>query len=167
MVGAPGFKPGTSCAQGRRAIKLRYAPTGVSSNGKRCFLFDTKFSNLTNITLFVILAPNREPHIKNSRSKKEPGNMKTEPSSSTTKSGWTKVAQYLFRYEATDEIFARFRVHGKIVRVATGQTMVANATLKLRDLMKDESDRSAQADPSMSEIRTFGGALAVMKCRIL
>ena len=29
MVGAPGFKPGTSCAQGRRAIKLRYAPTGV------------------------------------------------------------------------------------------------------------------------------------------
>ena len=28
MVGAPGFKPGTSCAQGRRAIKLRYAPTG-------------------------------------------------------------------------------------------------------------------------------------------
>jgi hypothetical protein len=27
MVGAPGFEPGTSCAQGRRATKLRYAPT--------------------------------------------------------------------------------------------------------------------------------------------
>ncbi len=27
MVGAPGFEPGTSCAQGRRATRLRYAPT--------------------------------------------------------------------------------------------------------------------------------------------
>ena len=27
VVGAAGFKPATSCAQGRRAIKLRYAPT--------------------------------------------------------------------------------------------------------------------------------------------
>ena len=28
MVGAPGFEPGASCAQGRRATRLRYAPTG-------------------------------------------------------------------------------------------------------------------------------------------
>jgi hypothetical protein len=27
LVGAPGFEPGTSCAQGRRATRLRYAPT--------------------------------------------------------------------------------------------------------------------------------------------
>ena len=27
LVGAPGFGPGTSCAQGRRATRLRYAPT--------------------------------------------------------------------------------------------------------------------------------------------
>jgi integrase len=27
VVGAPGFEPGTSCAQGRRATRLRYAPT--------------------------------------------------------------------------------------------------------------------------------------------
>ena len=28
MVGAAGFEPTTSCAQGRRATKLRYAPMG-------------------------------------------------------------------------------------------------------------------------------------------
>jgi hypothetical protein len=27
MVGAPGFEPGTSCAQGKRATRLRHAPT--------------------------------------------------------------------------------------------------------------------------------------------
>jgi hypothetical protein len=27
MVGASGFEPETSCAQGRRATRLRYAPT--------------------------------------------------------------------------------------------------------------------------------------------
>jgi hypothetical protein len=27
LVGAPGFEPGASCAQGRRATRLRYAPT--------------------------------------------------------------------------------------------------------------------------------------------
>ena len=26
LVGAPGFEPGASCAQGRRATRLRYAP---------------------------------------------------------------------------------------------------------------------------------------------
>ena len=26
LVGAPGFEPGTSCAQGKRATRLRYAP---------------------------------------------------------------------------------------------------------------------------------------------
>ena len=38
MVGAPGFGPGTSCAQGRRATRLRYAPTIVPpsySTGRR------------------------------------------------------------------------------------------------------------------------------------
>src|ERR1700759_1868997 len=29
MVGAPGFEPGASCAQGRRATRLRYAPTST------------------------------------------------------------------------------------------------------------------------------------------
>jgi hypothetical protein len=27
-IGAPGFEPGTSCSQSRRATKLRYAPRG-------------------------------------------------------------------------------------------------------------------------------------------
>jgi hypothetical protein len=31
LVGAPGFEPGASCAQGRRATRLRYAPTLVTS----------------------------------------------------------------------------------------------------------------------------------------
>ena len=31
MVGAPGFEPGASCAQGRRATRLRYAPTFSAS----------------------------------------------------------------------------------------------------------------------------------------
>src|SRR5262249_48828493 len=30
LVGAPGFEPGASCAQGRRATRLRYAPTGCA-----------------------------------------------------------------------------------------------------------------------------------------
>ena len=30
LVGAPGFEPGASCAQGRRATRLRYAPTVTS-----------------------------------------------------------------------------------------------------------------------------------------
>jgi hypothetical protein len=28
MVGAPGFEPGTSCSQSKRATGLRYAPNG-------------------------------------------------------------------------------------------------------------------------------------------
>ena len=28
MVGEPGFEPGTSCTQGRRAAELRYSPFG-------------------------------------------------------------------------------------------------------------------------------------------
>jgi eukaryotic-like serine/threonine-protein kinase len=31
LVGAPGFEPGASCAQGRRATRLRYAPTVLNS----------------------------------------------------------------------------------------------------------------------------------------
>ena len=31
VVGAPGFEPGASCAQGRRATRLRYAPTWCTS----------------------------------------------------------------------------------------------------------------------------------------
>ena len=30
LVGAPGFEPRTSCAQGRRATRLRYAPTNAT-----------------------------------------------------------------------------------------------------------------------------------------
>jgi hypothetical protein len=33
MVGAPGFEPGTSCAQGKRATRLRHAPRRA---GARC-----------------------------------------------------------------------------------------------------------------------------------
>jgi hypothetical protein len=34
LVGAPGFEPGTSCAQGKRATRLRHAPTEqVSETG--------------------------------------------------------------------------------------------------------------------------------------
>jgi hypothetical protein len=29
LVGAPGFEPGASCAQGRRATRLRYAPIRI------------------------------------------------------------------------------------------------------------------------------------------
>jgi hypothetical protein len=29
LVGASGFEPEASCAQGRRATRLRYAPTGL------------------------------------------------------------------------------------------------------------------------------------------
>jgi hypothetical protein len=32
VVGASGFEPETSCAQGRRATRLRYAPTAESIN---------------------------------------------------------------------------------------------------------------------------------------
>jgi hypothetical protein len=35
MVGAPRFELGTSCAQGRRATRLRYAPTGMHINYTR------------------------------------------------------------------------------------------------------------------------------------
>jgi hypothetical protein len=31
LVGAPGFEPGASCAQGRRATRLRYAPTACTA----------------------------------------------------------------------------------------------------------------------------------------
>ena len=40
LVGAPGFEPGTSCAQGKRATRLRHAPmndrvvSGVRFQGK-------------------------------------------------------------------------------------------------------------------------------------
>ncbi len=30
LVGASGFEPEASCAQGRRATRLRYAPTGCA-----------------------------------------------------------------------------------------------------------------------------------------
>ncbi len=29
LVGAPGFEPGTSCAQGKRATRLRHAPFNI------------------------------------------------------------------------------------------------------------------------------------------
>jgi len=32
LVGAPGFEPGASCAQGRRATRLRYAPTRIAQS---------------------------------------------------------------------------------------------------------------------------------------
>ena len=31
LVGARGFEPRTSCAQGRRATRLRYAPTSTTN----------------------------------------------------------------------------------------------------------------------------------------
>ena len=41
VVGASGFEPETSCAQGRRATRLRYAPT-VAGNDSTAF-FDFLF----------------------------------------------------------------------------------------------------------------------------
>ena len=35
VVGASGFEPETSCAQGRRATRLRYAPTWINSTALR------------------------------------------------------------------------------------------------------------------------------------
>ena len=32
LVGAPGFEPGTSCAQGKRATRLRHAPNGCQES---------------------------------------------------------------------------------------------------------------------------------------
>jgi hypothetical protein len=37
LVGASGFEPEASCAQGRRATRLRYAPT-VAGNDSTAFL---------------------------------------------------------------------------------------------------------------------------------
>ena len=33
LVGAPGFEPGTSCAQGKRATRLRHAPPSLGNRG--------------------------------------------------------------------------------------------------------------------------------------
>ena len=38
VVGAPGFEPGASCAQGRRATRLRYAPTSFATSILEHFL---------------------------------------------------------------------------------------------------------------------------------
>jgi hypothetical protein len=46
VVGAPRFELGTSCAQGRRATRLRYAPTGVSKQYK--VIFPPRLSRIIN-----------------------------------------------------------------------------------------------------------------------
>jgi hypothetical protein len=40
VVGTPGFEPGASCAQGRRATRLRYTPT------RKCFMILKHFPTL-------------------------------------------------------------------------------------------------------------------------
>ncbi len=39
LVGASGFEPGTSCAQGRRATRLRYAPTRSGTYSSPTYAF--------------------------------------------------------------------------------------------------------------------------------
>ena len=39
LVGASGFEPEASCAQGRRATRLRYAPTGLSLHSSVIYEF--------------------------------------------------------------------------------------------------------------------------------
>ena len=43
MVGARGFEPPTSCSQGRRAARLRHAPTGVTVRAGAKVALDTGF----------------------------------------------------------------------------------------------------------------------------
>ena len=54
LVGAPGFEPGASCAQGRRATRLRYAPTVIA-------LFILKHFRtllLIRVVIFGLTVPN-------------------------------------------------------------------------------------------------------------
>ena len=44
MVGARGFEPRTSCAQGRRATRLRYAPMAAILTYTPDFLFVPRLS---------------------------------------------------------------------------------------------------------------------------
>jgi hypothetical protein len=50
LVGASGFEPETSCAQGRRATRLRYAPT------EACFYSSLLCGLVTTATVGNILA---------------------------------------------------------------------------------------------------------------
>src|SRR5208282_3453480 len=89
----------------------------------------------------------------------------------TSKSKWTKVAPYLFRYKSTNayprgEIFARFRVGGKIVRVSTNTDSKTTAKLRLPDIKAEERKKTECANPSLSNVKTFGDALAVLERRI-
>src|SRR3989442_2844786 len=62
MVGAPGFEPGTSCAQGKRATRLRHAPKELPPGGgpKR---HDREAGNrLTNARRNSALFPAPTPH---------------------------------------------------------------------------------------------------------
>jgi hypothetical protein len=54
LVGASGFEPEASCAQGRRATRLRYAPTGTA-------LFILKHFPTLLLLRSLILAPWSEP----------------------------------------------------------------------------------------------------------
>jgi hypothetical protein len=51
MVGARGFEPRTSCAQGRRATRLRYAPTNQALILPQSVILSTLFSNPTALKL--------------------------------------------------------------------------------------------------------------------
>lgn len=86
-------------------------------------------------------------------------------------SKWTKVAPYLFRYRSTNayprgEIFARFRVGGKIVRVSTNTDSKTVAKLRLPDIKTEERKKTERSNPSLSQVKTFGDALAVLERRI-
>ena len=61
MVGAPGFEPGTPCAQGRCATRLRYAPTPSAELILKYFL--TSFHLET-----MIFGPNRAKTVPIARS---------------------------------------------------------------------------------------------------
>ena len=94
----------------------------------------------------------------------------TNPTS-PSKSKWTKVAPYLFRYRSTNayprgEIFARFRVGGKIVRVSTNTDSKTTAKLRLLDIKAEERKKTERANPSLTNVKTFGDALDVLERRI-
>src|SRR2546427_3867514 len=62
MVGAPGFEPGTSCAQGKRATRLRHAPKELPPGGGPKRHEREAGNRLTNARRNSALFPAPAPH---------------------------------------------------------------------------------------------------------
>src|ERR1700747_3683964 len=88
LVGAPGFEPGASCAQGRRATRLRYAPTVINSYSTgtcNCCLEDSNSSVCRKCARMPkIYALDGYAHQK----KQVPKSLKTSPRIRTLTSHW-------------------------------------------------------------------------------